>query len=527
MQEQLLHSHNEKHFKAENVKKRPHQDALPQAEPPMFSEKGELAQYRQYEKLFEMDVAYTLQKDLEEQSDAADKERVQKETEDKLRRDKALRDKEESVITVTIKQYYDAVEEYMATVKVEGEEDHFNVWHKKVLGLKRPVDKYEERKKSRSKSPVKKQGAEEIKEIKEEVKVVAKEVSPEKEAVKGEKKKLFTEERVFMKNLFMMLRDMDALTNRPGDVIRLFKDQKEKARFGVLWAKGDDDASRMILRFFRKEHLFHRLRIIYTHKIETQGKYRHLKMWGFYQNLTDRQRLLRLIDCDYPQSAHHLRHVRLDHEHLDSITKEYSVLVPPTRYDTVSVEEMCQRYEVFGQAERQAVIREEVRIRHAKRGRHQDFLLTNVLGKKRKDALEVKLAGQKTEVRLAELAKPKDKWKRLKILMELRKKFAHDITLEKMIKEELKSNRVFKYPDEYDLYDDQEDKLCKHMGEKGIQTKDLAAGKDLRDKFKALDDQDLYYLRKEVNGKRRVEKELERFVIGKAVEYLEQKKKRL
>jgi hypothetical protein len=37
-----------------------------------------------------------------------------------------------------------------------------------------------------------------------------------------------------------------------------------------------------------------------------------------------------------------------------------------------------------------------------------------------------------------------------------------------MIKEELKSNRVFKYPEEYDIYDDEEDKLCKHMGEKGI-----------------------------------------------------------
>lgn len=45
--------------------------------------------------------------------------------------------------------------------------------------------------------------------------------------------------------------------------------------------------------------------------------------------------------------------------------------------------------------------------------------------------------------------------------MELKKVFKHDITLQKMIQEELKSNRIFKYPEEYDLYDNEEDKLCK------------------------------------------------------------------
>ena len=72
--------------------------------------------------------------------------------------------------------------------------------------------------------------------------------------------------------------------------------------------------------------------------------------------------------------------------------------------------------------------------------------------------------------------------------MDLKKKFSHDLTLEKMIKEELKSNKVFKFPEEYDLYDDQEDLLCKHMGEAGIKVKDLGAGKTLREKFKVLDD---------------------------------------
>ena len=38
-----------------------------------------------------------------------------------------------------------------------------------------------------------------------------------------------------------------------------------------------------------------------------------------------------------------------------------------------------------------------------------------------------------------------------------------------MIKEEFKENRVFKYPEEYDLFDDDEDLACKqYIGQKGL-----------------------------------------------------------
>ena len=153
--------------------------------------------------------------------------------------------------------------------------------------------------------------------------------------------------------------------------------------------------------------------------------------------------------------------------------------------------------------------------------------MENVFGKDKKKELEKYLSSKKTMKRLSELAKPKDKWKRLRILMDLKKKFRHDITLEKMIKEELKDNRVFKFPEEYDLYDDQEDKLCKFMFDKGMKKEELSKGKTLREKFKALDDKDLYYLRREVTKKRQEEKEMESYLIEKALEYLETKKKRL
>ena len=121
--------------------------------------------------------------------------------------------------------------------------------------------------------------------------------------------------------------------------------------------------------------------------------------------------------------------------------------------------------------------------------------MTQVYGtKEKKLSIMNNLNSKKGEERFKELAKPKDKWKRGKILLEMKKKFPHDIVLERMIKEEFKENKVFKYPEEYDLFNDEEDKLCKHMGSSTMKVPDLAAGKTLREKFKVLDDKELYYL---------------------------------
>ena len=52
---------------------------------------------------------------------------------------------------------------------------------------------------------------------------------------------------------------------------------------------------------------------------------------------------------------------------------------------------------------------------------HKEKLLEKVLGKDRKQQLEKKLTTFKGEDYLTQLAKPKDKWKRGRILMELKK----------------------------------------------------------------------------------------------------------
>jgi len=169
---------------------------------------------------------------------------------------------------------------------------------------------------------------------------------------------------------------------------------------------------------------------------------------------------------------------------------------------TISIEEHLANFDIYMKVETKLRSKALLDFQQKLLKRKHDQLLEDVFGKEKKLKLESYLNSKKTASRLTELAKPKDKWKRLRILMELKKKFRHDITLEKMIKEELKDNKVFKFPEEYDLYDDQEDKLCKFMGEKEMKKVDLGRGKTLREKFKALDDKDLYYLNKEIEKTR-------------------------
>lgn len=38
---------------------------------------------------------------------------------------------------------------------------------------------------------------------------------------------------------------------------------------------------------------------------------------------------------------------------------------------------------------------------------------------------------------------------------------------------------MFKYPEEYDLFDDEEEYKCKYRGKTGIEVKEIGAGKEL------------------------------------------------
>lgn len=91
------------------------------------------------------------------------------------------------------------------------------------------------------------------------------------------------------------------------------------------------------------------------------------------------------------------------------------------------MEELCNKYTLYvkllDKLQKDKEHHEFVKAQQEER----EKLLVSVFGKERKLKMEQRLAAQKK--RLNELAKPKDKWKRLRILLDLKKKFAHDMTL--------------------------------------------------------------------------------------------------
>jgi hypothetical protein len=53
-----------------------------------------------------------------------------------------------------------------------------------------------------------------------------------------------------MLNLLYYARNEDKLTNEPMELFLIYKNCNEKARLGIVWAKGDDDAQNCIFKFF-------------------------------------------------------------------------------------------------------------------------------------------------------------------------------------------------------------------------------------------------------------------------------------
>jgi len=127
---------------------------------------------------------------------------------------------------------------------------------------------------------------------------------------------------------------------------------------------------------------------------------------------------------------------------------------------------------------------------------------------------------------LKSLSKPKDKWKRGKVLMELRKDFPHDAVIERMCQAEFKDNQVFRYAPEYDVYNEQEDKMRKTFACGGIKEKDDDKGKALLDKFKEQDRDKQAWDKVQKRKEREAERDFHIFFEEKVIEYAEMKKHR-
>jgi len=77
--------------------------------------------------------------------------------------------------------------------------------------------------------------------------------------------------------------------------------------------------------------------------------------------------------------------------------------------------------------------------------------------KKKRDELLANKAKRESESPEKKKYEPKDRWKVGRTLLELQKQFPMDNIIKQMVKEEFKTNRVFRYIEEYEVYDDEEE----------------------------------------------------------------------
>ena len=63
-------------------------------------------------------------------------------------------------------------------------------------------------------------------------------------------------------------------------------------------------------------------------------------------------------------------------------------------------------------------------------------------------------------------------------MMELQSQFPHDRVLQRMVKEEFRTNQTFRYPVEYDKFHQDEEKKMKHIKKdsKGLSRPDFEKG---------------------------------------------------
>lgn len=84
-----------------------------------------------------------------------------------------------------------------------------------------------------------------------------------------------------MLNLFYKSRE-EGMTNEPKALFNLYKTLKEKARLGLIWSKGDEDAERVIKNFFKPERFLKRLTIYFNWR-NRLGQFKSFSLFGFFK----------------------------------------------------------------------------------------------------------------------------------------------------------------------------------------------------------------------------------------------------
>ena len=308
-----------------------------------------------------------------------------------------------------------------------------------------------------------------------------------KEIEKREKQKQNCDDfpSFFRKLLKYYHKEKGRYTNNPDTLIDFYKSIPNKEKKRMEWENGENDLVENMELFFDDEEIINRMSDIF---------YKHTKFRTYN-----------------PTTLHnHWQHF---------MTKEDRYLNGLSKYSKDDFYSLLDSY--FKQKE-------------AEKKKNRDEIEEAEKAQKEQEYLDYKTRIRETkeerEELINKLAQPKDKYKAGRVMLELKDKFQYDNIIKKMIKNEFRDNKLFKFPEEYAVRDEEEQKdiFFKHDLDRSLQQKipNEKIEKQIEDAY------DQYNYQRDKNRpiiERRMKqkKDLFDFIKKKVIEYYKKMEKRL
>ena len=220
-------------------------------------------------------------------------------------------------------------------------------------------------------------------------------------------------DKFFEKLVISYYKKNQKFTNRKQLLIDFYKNMENKEEKNMEWENGEKDFIENIELFFDDEEMISRLSEIYK---------KHTK-----------------LETLHPTVLHNYW------QH--NMTKEEKYLKGLYKYGKDDFYSVLERN--YKQKEEEKKFDKDHQINDEKNRRIQEEI------DYRNHIRETK---EEREKIINELAKPKDKYKAGRVMLGLKEQFKYDNIIKKMIKNEFKDNKLFKFPEEYAVRDEEEQK---------------------------------------------------------------------
>ena len=292
-------------------------------------------------------------------------------------------------------------------------------------------------------------------------------------------------------NYYYKVNGKKKLTNNKDEIIDFWQKIPDKRKKGLEWENGEKDLIEEIELFFNDEEIVQRL---------SDNFFKHTKLRTYH-----------------PRPLHDFWQFDLT-----EFDKYFNGLYKYNKDDTYLL--LNKYYEQYQDEQKEKIENSE---KEKKENEQKE-----IIERKRK-ILETK---DEREKRINKLAEPKDKYKTGRKMYEIYDKFKYDNIIKKMIKNEFKDNKIFKFPEEYAVRDEDEQKdiLFKHDLEKGIKPENIEEQKKHEEKIKQQIEEayDNYEYVKDKYKPQREQKMEEKnklfdFIKNKVKEYYKKMSKRL